>query len=138
MGDGGESSDLCGGEEVEPSRCGFGGVDAVVCGLGGEQGAGGGRVVAGAGVADGQAGLEQGGVAGVLAGFAAGEGGLADAQGFAVVVAAAGVDREVGPGAGLGPVAGSEDGSLQRGGAPPVCRVQVPGVVGGPSGGTAQ
>lgn len=94
VGDGGEAADLCGDEEVQPSWRGFDGVDPVMCGLGGEQGASCGHVVADAGVAGGGAGLKQCGVAGVVAGFAAGEGGSAGAQGFAKVEVGGGDGQE--------------------------------------------
>lgn len=92
VGDGGESGDLGGVQEAQPGWWGCGGVEPVVGFLRGEEGAFAGAVVAEAGVADGEAGVEQSRDTGVLAGLPALQGGAVDAQGFAVAAFGAGLD----------------------------------------------
>ncbi|WP_241757674.1 hypothetical protein [Streptomyces sp. WAC00263] len=89
-------------------------------------------------MADGEAGVEQGRDAWVLAGLAGVERGAVHAQRFAVAAVEAGLQRQIAPGAGLTALVLGEDGGLQG------VRVQqpglaaLPGVVGGPPGGRAQ
>ncbi|MFJ7416921.1 hypothetical protein ACIQWZ_39955 [Streptomyces sp. NPDC098077] len=116
VGDGGESGVLGGVQEAQPGWWGCGGVEAVVGFLRGEEGACAGVVVAEAGVTDGEAGVEQRRDAGVLAGVAGLEGGAVDGEGFTVAAFGAGLERQVGPGAGLCVSVLREDSGSEGGG----------------------
>ncbi|MEU9646592.1 hypothetical protein [Streptomyces sp. NPDC048188] len=80
VGEGGQPGQLSRGEERRPRQCRGGRVDAVVGAPGGQQTAGGRSALGGAGLADGEADVQQGGEMRVLAGAAVVQGGTQSAQ----------------------------------------------------------
>jgi hypothetical protein len=94
--------------------------------------------VGGAGRADGEAGVQQGGDMRVLSGTAVVEGGPGDLNGLAVASLQPGLHGEVGPRAGGGGGVRGEQGALQGGGVEQGGLLGVAAVVAGPTGGRVQ